>query len=348
MEFNRQMNMDYLRIFACLMVIFLHVSAQHWYDTDVAGLEWKVFNSYDCLVRSAVPLFFMISGKLFLSRSDMKSISDFFKQNIFKLIVVYFLWSLFYALDQAVVNHEIGLRSIVVKVLSSHYHLWYLPALIGVYFMLPILFSIAKYNNGKYIKYTCIMFFVFCILKTSFCEIKFLPESLYTMINRFEFPLGEYCGYFLLGYFLDIHKNRFRKLKLYFLLPLFLTFVFIASTINLAYANHLGQATDLFYGYYSIFVFMEAVVIFLIFNNMQEFNLPMKTKKIIIQSSKYTLFVYLFHPFVIDKLQRYLSISTLSINPVVSVPAISIFIFIICLFVSYILDHIPFVSNWIM
>ncbi len=32
---EREYNMDYLRIFACFMVIFLHVAAQNWSSVDV-------------------------------------------------------------------------------------------------------------------------------------------------------------------------------------------------------------------------------------------------------------------------------------------------------------------------
>ena len=47
---KREINMDYLRIFACFMVIFLHASAQNWHVADVHSLEWKIFNIYDYVI----------------------------------------------------------------------------------------------------------------------------------------------------------------------------------------------------------------------------------------------------------------------------------------------------------
>lgn len=41
---EREYNMDYLRIFACFMVIFLHVAAQNWSSVEVTGKQWHVFN----------------------------------------------------------------------------------------------------------------------------------------------------------------------------------------------------------------------------------------------------------------------------------------------------------------
>ena len=61
---------DVLRILATFAVIVLHLSAQHWADTDVYSRAWQAFNLYDSAVRWAVPVFVMISGALFLSGSQ--------------------------------------------------------------------------------------------------------------------------------------------------------------------------------------------------------------------------------------------------------------------------------------
>lgn len=55
---------DVLRILATFAVIVLHLSAQHWADTDVHTRAWQAFNLYDSAVRWAVPVFVMISGSL--------------------------------------------------------------------------------------------------------------------------------------------------------------------------------------------------------------------------------------------------------------------------------------------
>ncbi len=56
---------DVLRILATFAVIVLHLSAQHWADTDVYSRAWQAFNLYDSAVRWAVPVFVMISGGCF-------------------------------------------------------------------------------------------------------------------------------------------------------------------------------------------------------------------------------------------------------------------------------------------
>lgn len=42
---------DVLRILATFAVIVLHLSAQHWADTDVHTRAWQAFNLYDSAVR---------------------------------------------------------------------------------------------------------------------------------------------------------------------------------------------------------------------------------------------------------------------------------------------------------
>ena len=61
---------DVLRILATFAVIVLHLSAQHWADTDVYSRAWQAFNLYDSAVRWAVPVFVMISGSVSLRLAE--------------------------------------------------------------------------------------------------------------------------------------------------------------------------------------------------------------------------------------------------------------------------------------
>lgn len=58
---------DVLRVAATFAVVALHLSAQHWADTDIYSTAWQAFNLYDSLVRWTVPVFVMISGVFFLA-----------------------------------------------------------------------------------------------------------------------------------------------------------------------------------------------------------------------------------------------------------------------------------------
>lgn len=62
---QRDYNMDLLRILASLMVVFIHVSAHNFINTPIKSIEWLSYDMYDSILRSAVPIFLMISGVFF-------------------------------------------------------------------------------------------------------------------------------------------------------------------------------------------------------------------------------------------------------------------------------------------
>lgn len=84
---KRKIYCDYLRFFAILAVITLHVAAKNWCSTDVQSFEWGIFNLFDSIVRWGVPVFVIISGSLFLSREiDIKRI---YSKYVLRLVVAH-------------------------------------------------------------------------------------------------------------------------------------------------------------------------------------------------------------------------------------------------------------------
>lgn len=340
--------MDFLRIFACFMVVFLHVSAQNWHVTDVKSMEWQIFNVYDTAVRSCVPLFFMISGKLFLSRETMVPISKLFKKNIAKLVWLYFLWSFLYAIDTVGLNSLLAGTAgedLLKYTLHVKYHLWYIPALIGVYLLLPILWSLVKYEKGKYMTYACVMFLLFGILKNTILVIP-IGEEIEVLIKKVTYALGEYSGYFLLGYILDKNQEKFNKFKTGTLLLILGIVIAVSATITSVYSVSVGKPTTLLYDNLMVPACVEAIIIFLIFLRIRERQCKMQ--KNITNISRYTLFVYLAHVFVMQHLDINFGVSTLSFHPIVSVPILSVAIFLVCIVGAFIIDKIPGIRKILM
>ncbi len=347
---KREWNMDYLRIFACFMVVFLHVSGSQWQETDVNSLEWKIFHYYDTAVRSCVPLFFMLSGKLFLAREQLPSISQLFKKNIFKFLIVYLAWALFYAIDTVGVTKILAGNALPLiwgSVLSAKYHLWYLPTLIGIYTLLPVLWCVAKYENGKYLKYVCGLFLLFVIVKNT--GLAFVEDKkIHNFLGQFVWELSKYSGYFLLGYTLDKYKDKFAKVKWWMLLLGFVFVVGVTGIIGEGYAVSLGRPYGILYGYFLLPTYLEAVILFLLFMRIPQRNLSEKMQRVITKISKYTLVVYLLHVFVLEHLEINYNITTVLFHPLLSVPVFAIGIFVICLAVATIMDYIPIVRKWLM
>lgn len=340
---KREWNIDYLRILACFMVVFLHVSGQNFRMSDVNSVEWIIFNVYDSAVRSSVPIFVMISGYLFLSKREMVSISTLLRKYILRFLYIYFIWSCFYGVFRILRN---GIQEqnifvgIIIETLKSNFHLWYLPMLISIYLLLPILWSVSHYENGKYLKYACLLFFVFGIIKSTVLSLFIDNKIISDLLNIFNYPLVEHSGYFLWGYYIGIKKNQFLKYNNIILIILLICTIGLSSYITHIDAMRLGKASTLLYSNFSITVFLEATLLFIIFMKKKITKISEHKKVIIKTISRLTFFTYLFHPFVIDCMKYYLNITSLSFNPLLSVPILSIVIFFVCLVFGSILDQV--------
>lgn len=351
---ERNYNMDYLRIFACFMVIFLHASTQNWHNTSVDSIEWVIFTFYDSLVRSAVPLFFMLSGALFLSKKHCPSPLQLFKKNILKLFLLYLLWDFFYAIDTIGLKQLLsndGITVLMENMVDAKYHLWYIPRLIGVYFLIPVLWTICQYENGKYLKYALGMFFIFCICRNTLDYTPIENFSFYRICDRFIYDLSGYSGYFLLGYYLFNNKEKYITISSLALGTIFLLVVSLSSIITILYSQYIGAATTIMMTNLSISPFIESVILFLLFMRIQ--YRPSKIfQQYIIRISKYTLQVYFIHVFVLDRLNLYLNLTSLSLHPLLSVPLLAIVVLLICLVFSILLDcvlnNFPCIKRFVM
>lgn len=338
---KREYNMDFLRIVACFMVILLHTSAQNWDSVSFTSFEWAAFNAYNSSVRSAVALFFMLSGKLFLSKETL-SIKNLFLKNILKLLFVYGLWSLLYAIDTiGILNllSNFDLHKLAAVTIASKYHLWYLPELISVYLMLPVIFAVKHYQNGKILNYVCIMIFLFTIVRSSI--LLFVDSTLLTtLFRKVNFSLGSCCGYFILGYVLDQNKEKLRKIKTPVLLLSFVALVSITAVGVYLDSAAKGVASGDLYNDIFITTCFEAILLFTLFLRVPSDNIHDRMGIWVQKLSKYTFFVYLVHPFVLEHLKSML-LHTLSFNPWVSTPTIAAIVFLVSMCTARIIDMIP-------
>lgn len=342
MPSKREYNLDFLRILACFMVVLLHTSAQNWGILPFSTLKGQAFNVYSSMVRSAVSVFFMLSGKLFLSKENL-SIKRLFLKNILKLLFVYTLWSLLYAVDRlglVYLLNNFNLREFASAVIASKYHLWYLPELISIYFMLPVLFALKNYQDGKVLSYICVMVFFFTIVRVNvfvFLDSTLLKE----LFSRFSFSLGSCCGFFVLGYVLDKYKNLFRKIETPVLL--FWFFGLVALTTVCTYLDSLtkGSPSQVFYNDLFITNYLEAIVLFLLFLRLSTGHISERAGTWLQKLSKYTLFVYLVHPFVLEHLKSHFLLDTFSFTPWLSIPFIAAIAFLISVCTARIIDLLP-------
>lgn len=121
--------LDALRAFACLMVVMLHVSAAPVMHSEVMGTNWKIAVLVDSFTRVCVPLFFMITGFLFLGNERPHG------RHLIRVICALIFYSVIALLCIAITQ---GASVAVDRILSlgskpAFYHLWFLYPIICIY-----------------------------------------------------------------------------------------------------------------------------------------------------------------------------------------------------------------------
>lgn len=127
----------------------------------------------DALVRFCVPVFYMISGALFLSKKEI-NMKKIFSKNILKILIIIAVWLPIHGIFSYYKygNEIIGLNSFIQifkEIIDNQYQFWFLFPLLSMYICLPILKKISE--DKKVTKYFIILFFIFQIIRQSIIPI---------------------------------------------------------------------------------------------------------------------------------------------------------------------------------
>ena len=95
-----------------------------------------LLNFISTAVRGGVPLFFMLSGALFLSRAKLDT-RRLLIRHALRMTGLFYLWSLFYALLRVLSGALAFGQDFLFAVVSGHYHMWFLPAMVMCYLFFP-------------------------------------------------------------------------------------------------------------------------------------------------------------------------------------------------------------------
>ena len=128
--------LDILRIISSFSIIVIHVSGYYFYKLNINSNNWKICYYFNGISRFGVPIFIMISGALFLEKDI--SFKMLYKKYIKSLFVNLIFWSFIYSLNNIIISRK-NFEKIIQRILSIHYHLWYLITNIGLYMIVPFL-----------------------------------------------------------------------------------------------------------------------------------------------------------------------------------------------------------------
>lgn len=356
MNKKRVIWIELLRVMACIGVIGIHAGSQHFRDMPLDSSVWAVSNFYHGINRFAVASFIMISGCLYLDSKRTWNLRRLWKRNILPIAAAYIFWQMFYAVYRIITNGTLakGSKAALVKFMvyisKSYFHLWYLPMLIGLLIITPMLWEIVNSARGKqWEEYMIVLFLVFQILP-------------YT-INYFSLPWKDhimdilqtvqpemvtgYIGYFILGHYLS-HYEVSKKLEY---LVYVLGVILILAAIGLCYisSQKSGKPIQSFYENYTLAGFFWGSAFFLFFkNHVSKIKWNEKQEKRICYLGSCTFGIYLIHALIRDILHRIGIDSMMISNTAIAIPLLITMIFVLSLAAVMIIKKIPRVSKWII
>lgn len=336
---------DLLRVAASFAVMIIHVAARGWY-CDMGTAQWHIVNLYDGCGRWCVPVFVMISGALFLRRPpDLKTL---YKKHILHMATAFAAWSFLYAALEYIRGSR--LKDCLVAFLCGHYHLWFLYMIAGLYMIVPLLHRMAE--NEALTRYYLLLALIFGFALPQIWGLLSLGGSeagtyIQTAVEQmnFHFVLG-YPAYFLLGYYLATRNISKKTTRIICCLGGVGLLATVAGTELISRAA--GSGSTMLYQDTTVNVMLMAAAVFVLFQQLfSGIELGKRSREVLFALSKYSFGAYLIHPLIIEALER-AGLTVSSFFPLLSIPVISITVFVISYLISGILHRIPVFNKYVV
>lgn len=293
----RNINLDLLKVLACIGVVLLHTTMGGFKETG----SWNLLTYLYYLGTYSIPLFFMVNGYLLLGKRDITY--SYILQKVKWILITVSSWTFIVWLfkqDFAVNPVKKVLGSMVQKGYFSQF--WFFGALILIYLCLPILKKIL--NSKRRYLYILSFFVAIGLIFESANIILQMPLQSYVIQT---FRLWTWFFYYILGGLIaqfdkEVIKKGFKRwMKIVAVLlmsisPLIL--FFLAKTIN----------HNLFAEYFYDILFVKIVSLG-IFLTVLTLSLEENKSEWIVTLSNQTMGVFIVHTYVIKVLEKLLGFS---------------------------------------
>ena len=294
----RRTELDLCRIMGCLMVLVIHAGAEIYQGCPIDSPDFTILNFISTAVRSGVPIFFMLSGALMLSKERM-DVKKHLKNHALYLSGIFFVWSFIYAVLSRLVSGNFGtVYNFVYAVVAGHYHMWFIPAMVICYLFMPPAHALI-HGERLDVRYLLGLFFGLVLLTANMNLTPDTAPILHRITLNFSLDWLGYMGYVIWGWWLTTVKL---PKKTVWLAPLvFLLCAIATAAANQWYCGYKGEADGWLFSYFSLPNFIQATALFCFFLSLRErkFKLVAAIRAL----ADCTLGVYLIHPMMINLLE---------------------------------------------
>lgn len=336
---------DLLRTLATLAAIVLYTSV-YWLDRAAAGsASYTILNTYNALTRWCAPMFAMLSGAFLLDPKKGVKLRDIFLRYILRILIVLLVWGTLYALiDHGWSSGRLtwgGVKSALTHVLwaDTHSHLWFLYILLGLYLITPVLRAFVRGASRGDLHWFLLLAFLFGsllpTLESLFPDRMALPAA---WADRMDITLIlGYVGCYVAGYYLKNYTlGRLSEFTLYIL--------GILGAVATVWGNSVLPAHGVLLRFTSPNVLLTAVAVFVLFRYVLGVSDERSRRQRLSGTARITMGIYLLHSLCLMLLDHF-GITTLSFNPVLSVPVLSAGVFLVCFAVVWLPSRIPLLGR---
>lgn len=338
--------LDYARVLACFMVITVHSCEFYFID----GAEIGIRSAYDaiwvCVIDSAfrcsVPLFVMISGWLLLP--VIHDINTFYKKRMIRVLIPFIIWSLLYVLlpiswgDVLWQDIPAMLISLLTNFNNQSAHFWFIYMLVGLYLFMPVLSPWLQ----KASKCEMQRFLILWFASTFFPYLRLFCGDIYGECYWNEFNLlwyfSGFAGYILLAVYIREHIRWSFRNSLMIGLPCIIIGYSITAWIwyqNSFTATTL-QSLETSWRFCTPNVAMLTFGVFILMRHCDFRNKI--SYKAIQKISVLSFGIYLMHILVLNASYPYFAL----LSTPFAILFTSITTFLVCIFIAYILNFLPF------
>lgn len=208
MPTQRHIPLDALRTLAAFMVVGIHTSGQYIVPSVALDGHYYAALLVQSFVQIGVPLFFMLSGAFALGAERKQTIAAWYRRRIPRLLIPLVVWLPFYYLWFFLKGDDVLCKLKEWSTLEGYYHLWFLPVLLGLYLLAPLLDALLHRLHRRKLQFVLVLSLI-CISAFVQWHLEYWEVSL--PLNAAPFL---YIGYFLMGFLLRTYPIRIPRLWL--------------------------------------------------------------------------------------------------------------------------------------
>ena len=355
----KKLHIELLRFLCIWLVMFTHTSTAGFsiYLSRPDSFFFPLYMAVPFWVKTAVPIFFMISGALLLGKEE--PVSVIFKKRIFRFLQIIFIFSLinyvyfYHNLNLSIYGH---ISKFFTMIYSSHMATayYFLYIYLGFLFMLPLWRTLVRHMSRELFLYLIALhlFFVGFVPVFSFLIFQGSAE-----INWFINPLlavSESTFYFLTGYWIEnvLPLHKLTKRNLCFLCLAALGGTVLSAVMTCYHGAVAGGLTEaVSERFYDSFLFLNTAFVFCFFRRwFDRHEVSPKVKKVIVTLGNLSFGVMLFEEITRALTHRFFTHILLTYFPRIPFIDAAIWIcfaFALGLIFTYLIKKIPYFARLI-